>query len=438
MGDLMMRRKAIFILSIVCIILAMMPLPMGQPYANYSANYSKFDEVFPLAGIGDDTTDYVDATSALHDPADKGTNSSFTNMQTYDQTNNTLTEENQGGAGTDYNDWFGSYTSNVDGSADVGTETNPVNAQDLGDSNYMTLQEANQGGAGGSEWLSVNAFDSTWDTFDITAGDSPWLGAQDQPTHMRGEMGSADAQLGWFDFPSTSLTGTITVNISCYTSNSDGAGDDWLDVWVDYTGSGAGADVGDVGQHTSWSYDTISLSTHSVAEVNNLRVYFVYKKSGGGDDVWIDHCRIGLNVAGGDDYELDFEYQWASANYSETNEKVCINVQTATQNTENLTAWEWTSSTWASLGEMTSNGWNNFTPSYLTGSTYTIKLNDTQQSSEGTQSTWSIDSIILHTWTAAAADYELDLEYKWTAVELIMMRRMKNYVSLLDRRMLKH
>jgi len=143
----------------------------------------------------------------------------------------------------------------------------------------------------GSEWLNCHAYDSTYTAW-TTVGGSPYLDAQDQPTNYVHESSAQAVNIGWFDFPSTTLTGTLNVNISVYCNNDDGVGDDYANVYVDYTGSGAGTDVGDVAQHTGWQYDTIDLGVHTVSEVNNLRVYLEYQKVGGADDIRIDHIRI--------------------------------------------------------------------------------------------------------------------------------------------------
>ena len=149
----------------------------------------------------------------------------------------------------------------------------------------------------GSEWLNVNGFDSTYAIDPVSgwncAGASPYLDAQDESTNIiYTKIDNSD--VGWFDFPSTTLTGTLTVNISIYCKNDDGTGNDKANVFVDYVGGG-GSDVGDIGQHTTYSYDTISLGTHTVTEVNALRVYFNYEKVTAADEVYIDHVRLGVS-----------------------------------------------------------------------------------------------------------------------------------------------
>ena len=115
------------------------------------------------------------------------------------------------------------------------------------------------------------------------------------------------------------------------------------------------------------------------------------------------------------DYELDFEYQWTSADFDETTEEVCIYVETASQSGENLVAYEWSGTAWQTLGTLSSDGWNNFTASYLTGATYTINIRDQDKSNDASQSTWNIDCIITNC-SSTETNYELDVEVQFTDV----------------------
>jgi len=290
------------------------------------------------------------------------------------------------GTGTDVEDYVDS-TSNVDGSADKGTHSNFENEK-AKDNNYDTLTETSTA----FEWLSCNAYSSTYTGW-TTVGTSPYLSAQDQPTNYVYEVSAvAGDAIGWFDFPSTTLTGSLNVNISIYCNSGDG--NDWADVYVDYTGSGAGADVGDVGLHTGWQYDTIVLGSHTVSEVNNLRVYFVYQKSGGATAVNIDHVRIGVTK----NCELDLEVQWTSVDFDETFEFLCI--YGGTMGAEDIRVDVWYSSAWQNVLTDLSSGWNNVSViSYLSSSTFTIRFKGGTESGDTTQNTWQIDAALLHVWS---------------------------------------
>ena len=118
-----------------------------------------------------------------------------------------------------------------------------------------------------------------------------------------------------------------------------------------------------------------------------------------------------------DDYELDFEYQWTNAKYDETTEQVCIYVETASQSGENLVAYEWNGKTWQTLGVLNLDGWNNFTASFLTESTYTINIRDENKPNDATQSSWRIDCIITDC-SSIKTNHELDIEVQFTDVNV--------------------
>ena len=334
-------------------------------------------------------------------------------------TNNTSAKVNVAAPVPTY-DFVDNNTSDVDSSADKGTHSN-FTAQQYGpDSIYDTLTEENTDGAGSSEWLDCNAYDSTYTDW-TTVGTSPYVDTQDQPTNYVYEPKTAGILIGWFDFPSTTLTGTISVNITIYCNNDDGVGDDYADVYVDYTGSGSGSSVGSVAQHTGWQYDTIDLGSHTVSEVNNLRVYFGYQKVAAGDDVRIDHVRIGVSSSGAN-YEFDLEAQWTNADFDETNEELCIYGET--MGSENIRVDVWNGSAWQNLFTDLSSGWNNISiSSYLDSSTFTIRFKGETETSDTTQDSWDVDAMLLHVWTVGTYDYVLRVNNTATSSWQIRLKK---------------
>ena len=114
-------------------------------------------------------------------------------------------------------------------------------------------------------------------------------------------------------------------------------------------------------------------------------------------------------------YEIDFEYQWTTADYDELNEEVCFYVSSHT-GSENLTVSYWNAG-WQILGDISSTGWTNFTVTGLVGSTYTLRFRGASESVDASQDVWNIDIITLHTWTLLSYNYELDLEVQWTTAQ---------------------
>ncbi|MFX0055709.1 MAG: hypothetical protein ACFFAD_12355, partial [Candidatus Hermodarchaeota archaeon] len=345
-----------------------------------------------------------------------GSHSNFANQQSGpDATYDTLTEENTAPITTDAEDDYDSYASDVDSSPDVGVETNPANAQGTAvDTQFMTIQEVDIGDPYQSVWLDTDAYDATYAGFTIE-GTSPYLSSQDEPVNYIYTK-APGSQGGWWGFPNTSLSGALTVNVSLYCWNLDGAADDGFDVYYDTTG-GAGTLLGRVAQHTAKQYDNLTIvGTLSQQQVNSLRIRLVFYKTGGADYAYADHLRIGVSSPKVVNYEADFEYAWSGADNDEVNEEVCINVGSIA-GTEGLNVSYWNGVGWLSLGTITATGWTNLTATGLNSVSYTIRLRGADNTSDAEQGLWEIDLITLHTWTDQTYNYELDLEVQWTAAE---------------------
>jgi hypothetical protein len=300
-----------------------------------------------------------------------------------------------GGSGTGNSTQYYVDYSQVDihPNATVGTHSFFAAMKGLPDSLLNNLTESVPGMGVRSEWINVNAFDSTYNDW-TGVGSTPYLGAQDQPSNYI-YTSSNNADEGWFDFPSTTLTGSLSINITIYCNNNDGAGNDGADVWVDYTGTGAGTNVGRVAQHTSWQYDAISLGTHTVSEVNNLRVRFEYHRSGPSDDVRIDHVMIGIRT-GSTNYELDLEAHFTGLPQV-SNEY--LSVYGGVQGTENLQLDVWNGIQYVTLIPDIKTGWNHVdVSSYHTGTTFNIRFKDTVQVGDIVQDRWEIDACYLNLW----------------------------------------
>ncbi len=118
-------------------------------------------------------------------------------------------------------------------------------------------------------------------------------------------------------------------------------------------------------------------------------------------------------VVGSTDYELDLEYSFTTPDDGNTYEYICFYIQTATQDNDQLIAYEWDGS-WVLLGTLTANTWNNFTLTALDGAPadFYIRFIDSDQADEITQSTWNMDAIFLRTSNDVIDDYELQWEHQ--------------------------
>jgi hypothetical protein len=106
-------------------------------------------------------------------------------------------------------------------------------------------------------------------------------------------------------------------------------------------------------------------------------------------------------------YQLDLEVQWTSVDYNQQNEYLCI--KTGTLNGESLKVDVWTGSSWVNvIASLSANQWNNVSVSdYVTSSTFTIRFVGATESGDTVQSSWQIDSALLHLWTSG---YNLNLK----------------------------
>ena len=114
------------------------------------------------------------------------------------------------------------------------------------------------------------------------------------------------------------------------------------------------------------------------------------------------------------DYELNFEYQWTTADATQTNEEVSIWVGTRSD-AENIVVDYWSGS-WTNIGTINAVSTHfNFTATGLT-TTYTLRFTGSTESGDSTQTNWDIDLITLHTWTDVVNDYELSWEHQATSL----------------------
>ena len=154
----------------------------------------------------------------------------------------------------------------------------------------------------GSEWISVNSYSATYQEWNARIGASPYLDAQDHPTNYISENKDELMDEGWFGFPDTTLTGTLTVNVSIWGFSDDS--DDGVIVFVDETGSGSGSNMGTlIMDLNTGSYKTLALGEYTVSEINLMRI-FLRTTDSLMDDIEIDHMRLGVSgeAVSGTDY----------------------------------------------------------------------------------------------------------------------------------------
>jgi hypothetical protein len=111
-------------------------------------------------------------------------------------------------------------------------------------------------------------------------------------------------------------------------------------------------------------------------------------------------CKVDLvqYEAGSDNYELDLEEQWTTADYDEADEYLCI--YTGLLSSENLNVDVWNYSAWVTVRTLSladSNSWVNVSvSSYLTNSTFTIRFKGGNETDDTVQNFWNVDATLLH------------------------------------------
>jgi hypothetical protein len=254
---------------------------------------------------------------------------------------------------------------------------------------------------GSTEILNISSFSG--DNTDWTeVGASPYLDYQDEPTNYIYTSGDGDIHDIWgFDNPQFSSS-QYNATLYFYCKNDDGAEDDYFEVYT--FNFLTPVYIGDIKPDTSYSYYTLYAGQFSGLELNGFSMRLVYQKSGGADDVYVDHCYINATRLGLGAYRLDLEMGWTNADYDETNEEVCVYANDldieALVDTFSLDVWNDSGNEWVTVIADIEDGWNNASvSSFLVDSTLEIRIVDSYQTSDLQRDWINIDVILLHTWT---------------------------------------
>lgn len=401
-----MHRRLALLLIAAILVLVIVGLPLAS-----AATSTRIDE----------STDYVDNNSSDVDGhADHGTHSAFANEQAApDATYDTLTEADTGVA-TNYHDYVDA-VSNLHAPTDFGTHSSFA-AMQAADEDFDTLTEMdNNTGTGtfgdtsgsGTSYLTPAA-----DTMYLGVYTSAYTGyATGCAFYGRGSTATVNVKSVITDSGGTILTNgisnalSVTTTAGTKTTVYSAGSQPWIvsgqTYWIGFIPSGALRIYYDSTTGGSSKYDSSNSYTSPTSPTDATSGTYTWRL-----------CYANLAAC---NYGMDLEVGWTAAPYSETNEYLCI--LAGDQNAEACRVDVWTGSVWLQViadiaGTTALPQWNNVSvSSYLTSAAFEVRFRDSTASSDNAQGTWLIDAAVLHCWTAAVANYELDLEIQWTAAD---------------------
>ncbi|MHA2028526.1 MAG: DUF2341 domain-containing protein [Candidatus Kariarchaeaceae archaeon] len=167
----------------------------------------------------------------------------------------------------------------------------------------------------------------------------------------------------------------------------------------------------------TWYSANWTVGGGSISDFLSLRV--TSRKSGGGaatDVITYNGYLAIIYTPVSNPYIIDFEYQWSLAAGSWNNETFDLAINTANNpSTENLSIYFWnTSSEWVFLGNLSANGWTNFS---LVGidfpsPTFTIRfVGSNETANDDVQDDWDIDLMVVYTYEPpSGTNYNFDRE----------------------------
>jgi hypothetical protein len=292
-------------------------------------------------------------------------------------------------------DYVDNSDSDVDSSADKGTQSNFAAQQSAPDSIYDTLTEVNVGGGLSTPILLDESFEA-WPPAGWNVG-SYWSRSSSQ--HKGGSYSA------YFD-GDTSHSGTLTThNLDC--SDADvltvdfwyyDAGCEQNELKLEFWDGSNWDLIYDLGGTTSEG-QWLHLNQYNVTDnqyfKSTFKLRFSANTNRNNDDAYIDLVKV-QKVVDGRIYQLDLEEQWTNVNYTDPQQDLCI--KAGSLGSEPLLVDVRSGSTWVNVATLTGlvNGWKNVSvASYLTSSTFTIRFRGSSESSDKVQDSWQIDSVLL-------------------------------------------
>jgi uncharacterized protein (UPF0333 family) len=290
-------------------------------------------------------------------------------------------------------DYVDNNDSDVDSSADKGTQSNFAAQQSAPDSIYDTLTEVNAGGGLSNVTLIGNeSFEGTWLPTGWTS-----TGAWNKESDRK-YAGTYSA-----DFDGAGSGYLYTPTLDCSNANAI-----YLDFWfydegcennefvLYYYDGSSWVQIVQLGAYTEnqWVHYQHKI-TESRYFVSNFQVRFYATPNKSYEHAYVDLVTVQKEVDS-TSYQLDLEEQWTNVNYTDPNQDLCI--KAGSLGSETLMVDVRSGSTWVNVATLTGlvTGWKNVSvSSYLTSSTFTIRFRGSSEGSDSVQDSWQIDAVLL-------------------------------------------
>ncbi len=287
-------------------------------------------------------------------------------------------------------------TTDVDSSADIGTQSNFAAQQSAPDSVYDTLTEANTGG-GTSNITLINgeSFEGSWPPSGWYE-DSRWNKESDE---VKDGSWSADfdgrnsGRSGSLDTPSMDCSDAETIYVDFWFYD---AGCENNEFRLYYWDGSHWDSIVQLGAYTEYQWVHYQ---HEIDEsqyfIGDFQIRFSANGIDGGEHAYVDLVTVTKEVDS-NSYQLDLEEQFTNVNYTDPDQDLCI--KAGSLGSEDLMVDVWTGSGWDTLTSLTGlvNGWKNVSvSSYLTSATLTIRFRGSNEGSDSVQDSWEIDSVLL-------------------------------------------
>lgn len=293
-------------------------------------------------------------------------------------------------------DYVDNDSSDVDSSADIGSNTNFITQTIAPDGVFDTLTEVNIGGGlNNITVINAESFEGSWPPtgWSETGNWNKENNEQYQGTYSADFNGGSNKN-GYLTTFNIDTSDANAIYVDFWYRDGGCEGGEFRLQYYDGNNWDTIYDLGATSSHNQWFHYQHKI-TESQYRHATFKIRFRAWTSHNSDDAYIDLVTI-KKEADSSAFQLDFEEQWINVNYTNPEKDLCI--KAGTVGSEPLMIDVWYSNSWVNVGTLTGliNGWKNVSiASYLTSSTFTIRFRGSNEISDGVQDSWEIDSVLL-------------------------------------------